>query len=213
MPTPAVYQVTNAALAVAAVRLLLGGLDEDVVRRALASTAVPGRLQIVGERPLVLADGAHNPDGVRVLGQSLAAVDLPRPVVGVLAIMRDKDYVTMVRGLVPLLDAIVCTQASAPRSLTAAELSAAAEETTAAVETVADPHAALARARELAGPGGSVLVGGSLYLLEDLRDVLAPGALRPLVGTWASDILAQVSWRGEWHRRERIRPCGSWSRF
>lgn len=175
VPTPAVYQVTNAALAVAAVRLLLGRLDEASVRRALASTAVPGRLQIVGERPLVLADGAHNPDGVRVLGQSLAAVDLPRPVVGVLAIMRDKDYFTMVRGLVPLLDAIVCTQASAPRSLTAAELSAAAEETTAAVETVADPHAALARARELAGPGGSVLVGGSLYLLEDLRDVLASG--------------------------------------
>jgi len=174
VPTPAVYQVTNAALAVAAVRLLLGRLDEASVRRALASTAVPGRLQIVGERPLVLADGAHNPDGVRVLGQSLAAVDLPRPVVGVLAIMRDKDYFTMVRGLVPLLDAIVCTQASAPRSLTAAELSAAAEETTAAVETVADPHAALARARELAGAGGSVLVGGSLYLLEDLRDVLAP---------------------------------------
>ncbi len=36
-----------------------------------------------------------------------------------------------------------------------------------------DPHAALARAREIAGPCGSVLVGGSLYLLEDLRDVLA----------------------------------------
>ncbi len=79
VPTPALYQVTNAALAVAAARLLLGGLDEAAVRRALASTAVPGRLQVVGERPLVLADGAHNPDGVRALAQSLAAVDVPRP--------------------------------------------------------------------------------------------------------------------------------------
>ena len=40
---------------------------------------------------------------------------------------------------------------------------------------MADPHAALARARELAGEDGSVLVGGSLYLLEDLRDVIAGG--------------------------------------
>ncbi len=79
VPTPALYQVTNAALAVAAVRLLLGGLDQAVARRALAGTAVPGRLQVVGERPLVLADGAHNPDGVRVLAQSLAAVRVPRP--------------------------------------------------------------------------------------------------------------------------------------
>jgi len=188
VPTPALYQVTNAALAVAATRLLLGGLDEDAVRRALASTGVPGRLQVVGERPLVLADGAHNPHGVGVLARSLAAVAVPHPFVGVLAIMRDKDYVSMLRGFVPLLDAFVCTQASEPRSLAAGELSAAVREAStaacpgapgarlrepAAVETVADPHAALARARELAGPGGSVLVGGSLYLLEDLRDVLA----------------------------------------
>ena len=195
VPTPALYQVTNAALAVAAARLLLGGLDEAAVRSALASTAVPGRLQVVGERPLVLADGAHNPDGVRALAQSLSAVDVPRPAVGVLAIMRDKDYPAMARGFTPLLDAVVCTQTGEPRSLTALELSVAVKEAATAgmplpgsparrphgapgapepaVEIVADPHAALARARELAGPGGSVLVGGSLYLLEALRDVLA----------------------------------------
>ena len=79
MPTPALYQVKNAALAVAAARLLLGGLDEAAVRQALADTAVPGRLQVVAERPLVLADGAHNPDGVRVLAQSLAAVRRASP--------------------------------------------------------------------------------------------------------------------------------------
>ena len=181
VPTPALYQVANAALAVAAVRLLLGDLDEAAVRQALAGTAVPGRLQVVGQRPLVLADGAHNPDGVRVLAQSLAAVRVPRPAVGVLAIMRDKDYPAMLTGLLPLLDRVVCTQASEPRSLAAEELreavgAAARDGRTRAggvtAEVVPDPHAALARGRELAGPGGSVLVGGSLYLLEDLSDVL-----------------------------------------
>ena len=183
VPTPALYQVTNAALAVAAVRLLLGGLDEAAVRQALAGTAVPGRLQVVGERPLVLADGAHNPDGVRVLAQSLAAVQVPRPAVGVLAIMRDKDYRGMIAGLLPLLDRVVCTQASEPRSLTAEELAEAVAASVAdgagglpvrgvSIETVADPHAAVARAREAAGPDGCVLVGGSLYLLEDLHDLV-----------------------------------------
>ena len=183
VPTPALYQVQNAALALAAVRLLLGGLEEAAALQALAATAVPGRLQVVGERPLVLADGAHNPEGVRVLAQSLAAVRVPRPAVGVLAIMRDKDYPAMIAGFLPLLDRVICTQASQPRSLTAAELGAAvaaaasgpASSAAPPVETVADPHAALARARELAGAGGSVLVGGSLYLLEDLREVLVSG--------------------------------------
>ncbi|HTX69821.1 MAG TPA: cyanophycin synthetase [Thermoleophilia bacterium] len=177
VPTPALYQVTNAALAVTAVRLLLGGLDEAAVRQALAGAAVPGRLQIVGRGPLVLADGAHNPDGVRVLVQSLSAVDVPRPTVGVLAIMRDKDYPAMIAGLLPLLDRVVCTQASEPRSLTAVELAEAVRRAGASgVEAMTDAHAAVARARMLAGAGGSVLIGGSLYLLEDLSDVLAAGS-------------------------------------
>jgi len=177
VPSPALYQVTNAALAVTAARLLLGGLDESAVRQALARAAVPGRLQIVGRGPLVLADGAHNPDGVRVLAQSLTAVDVPRPTVGVLAIMRDKDYPAMLAGFLPLLDRVVCTQASEARSLTASELAEAARDAGASrVEAVTDAHAAVARARVLAGAGGSVLIGGSLYLLEDLRDVLAAGS-------------------------------------
>jgi dihydrofolate synthase / folylpolyglutamate synthase len=176
VPTPALYQVTNAALAVAAVRLLIGRLGEPVARQALAGTAVPGRLQLVGRDPLVLADGAHNPDGVRVLAQSLGAVDLRRPTVGVLAIMRDKDYPAMIAGFLPLLDRVVCTQASEPRSLSAEDLATAVSGAGAeSVESVPDPHAAVQRARELAGPAGSVLIGGSLYLLEDLSDVLAGG--------------------------------------
>jgi len=180
VPTPALYQVVNAGLAVAAVRLLLGRLDESAAREALAAATVPGRLQKVGERPLVLADGAHNPDGVRVLARSLAAVHAPRPTVGVLAIMRDKGHDEMLERFIPLLDAAVCTQASEPRSLTAEELAAALRAAVARlgrafpdVCVAADPHEALALARTLAGADGSVLVGGSLYLLADLRDVLA----------------------------------------
>ena len=180
LPTPALYQVVNAGLAVAAVRLLLGRLDATAARQALAATAVPGRLQKVGERPLVLADGAHNPDGVRALVRSLAAVDVPKPTVGVLAIMRDKGYDEMLDGFVPLLDAAVCTQASEPRSLSAAKLAAALRAAAVRggialprIHVETDPHRALALARESAGPGGSVLIGGSLFLLEDLRDVLA----------------------------------------
>jgi dihydrofolate synthase/folylpolyglutamate synthase len=94
--------------------------------------------------------------------------------------MRDKDYPAMLDGLLPALDAVLCTQASEPRSLTATELAdavAAAGQRAAAatlpVEHAPDPRAALARARLLAGEKGSVLIGGSLYLLEDLGDVVA----------------------------------------
>ena len=202
VPSPAGYQTVNAGLAVAACRLLLGALDEGAARRALAATAVPGRLQIAGRAPLLLADGAHNPDGVRALGQALATVARPAPRVGVLAIMADKAVETMLGGLLPLLDEVVCTQASETRSLAAGELAehvravasggggdASARPPGKAgpsaagpgpgggppVHVEADPHAAVALARRLAGAGGSVLIAGSLYLLADLADLLSAG--------------------------------------
>ncbi len=171
VPSEAGYQVLNAALAVAACRLLLGALDAGVVRRALRATAVPGRLQIAAHEPLVVADGAHNPDGAAALSGALRTMAPPRPRVGVLAVMRDKAVDEMMSLLLPLFDTVVCTQASEPRSLTADEL---AERIGDAVDVrrEADPHRAVALARELAGPAGSVVITGSLYLLTDLKDLL-----------------------------------------
>jgi len=90
VPTAAGYQTVNAGLAVAACRLLLGALEPATARAALAATAVPGRLQVAGREPLLLADGAHNPDGVRALVEALAALERPAPRVGVFAVMADK---------------------------------------------------------------------------------------------------------------------------
>lgn len=181
LPTAALYQRDNAALAVAAVEFLLGRLDTAAVRGGLASAAVPGRLQVVRARPLLVLDGAHNPDGVGVLAASLAGLALPSPRVLLTAIMRDKDFDTMLDRLVTVCDAMVCTQASQPRSLPVARLAEAARAAAArrgvACQVVeeADPHAGLAAARRLATAAGSVVVAGSLYLLEDLRDAVALG--------------------------------------
>jgi dihydrofolate synthase / folylpolyglutamate synthase len=190
--SPAAYQVVNAGLAVAAAHLLLGGLDERRARRALRDVAVPGRLQVVSRAPLLLADGAHNPAGVQALVGALARLDVPRPLVLVAAIMRDKDAAGMLGGLLPVADAVVCTQASAPRSLSAGELRSVVAAVVGtmpcgagtrgapadAVEVLAeaDPARAVAAARELAGPGGAILVTGSLYLLEDLAGMLGGAA-------------------------------------
>jgi len=184
LPTEAGYQVANAALAVAATELLLGGLDVAAVREVLRQTVVPGRLEVVSQRPLVLVDGAHNPEGIRALAASLAHVQRPSPRIAVVAIMRDKAASEMLAGLLPLVDAVIYTQATNQRSLPAAELAAVggrvAVETCATppvAEVCADAHEAVLRARRRAGEIGSVLIAGSLYLLEDVRDLLTPTVL------------------------------------
>ena len=86
----------------------LGALDPIAVASAAADVRVPGRLQVVGERPLTLLDGAHNPDGIAALAESLPEIARPgRRVVAVVSILDDKDAAD---------DAAALAAASATRS-------------------------------------------------------------------------------------------------
>jgi dihydrofolate synthase/folylpolyglutamate synthase len=165
------FQRGNFALARAAAAAFLGRLDGDAVARAAAEVEVPGRLQVVGERPLTILDGAHNPSGVRALVEALPEVaGERRPRVAAVAVLDDKDAAAMLRELLPAeLDRVVFTRSVNPRSLSPATLTSLWERLGGPpAETVGDPRAALARARETAGAGGAVLATGSIYLIADL---------------------------------------------
>jgi dihydrofolate synthase/folylpolyglutamate synthase len=166
------YQRDNFALACAAARAQLGALDPAVVQDVAGWITVPGRLQVLGERPLTILDGAHNPSGT----DALAAALPERPFVGVVAILDDKDAAAMLGALRSRCAAFVCTAAPNPRALPPATLASLAQQLGAAAEIVPEPRAALARARELAGPDGAVVATGSIYLIADL--VSAPGSRR-----------------------------------
>jgi dihydrofolate synthase / folylpolyglutamate synthase len=152
---------SNAGLAVAAAEAFLGSTVDPAPTREVR---LPGRLEQRGEAPLELWDGAHNLDGVLYL---LARVPT-RDYVLVLSILEDKDAEGMLAALHALGDTLVVTTSSSSRALSAAGLAQRAARRFGSVETVVEPMAALARARELAGPEGAVLVTGSLYLLADL---------------------------------------------
>jgi dihydrofolate synthase / folylpolyglutamate synthase len=166
------YQRTNFAVACAAAREQLGALDPATVEDVAARITVPGRLQAVGERPLTIVDGAHNPSGV----EALAAALPERTFVAVVSILDDKDAAAMLGALLGRCDTFVCTAAPNPRALPPATLASLAHQLGAAAEIVPWPRAALDRARELAGPDGAVIATGSIYLVADL--VSEPGARR-----------------------------------
>jgi dihydrofolate synthase/folylpolyglutamate synthase len=126
-------------------------------------------MQVVAERPLVIHDGAHNPAGASALAEALPELIGDRRLVPVIGVLDDKDAAGMLRALLPLADAVVFTRSANPRSLSPATLATLAGQLGGPpAEAVADPHAALERARELAGPGGAVVATGSIYLIADL---------------------------------------------
>jgi dihydrofolate synthase / folylpolyglutamate synthase len=165
------YQRRNFAVAIEAARAFLGELDEQAVIAAATDLRVPGRLQVVGTAPLTVLDGAHNPDGIAALAQSLpemlTGTDGRR--VAVVSILDDKDASAMLAALAPLFELIVCTAARNPRALPPPTLGSLLDQLGGPPhEAVREPGRALARARELAGPDGFVLATGSIYLIADL---------------------------------------------
>jgi dihydrofolate synthase/folylpolyglutamate synthase len=186
------FSVARAAAGAFLARVGGGRLDELAVAAAAADTRVPGRLQVVGEAPYTVLDGAHNPDGIAALAESLpelqarragdigptadvTATRSDRPAgsrVAVISILDDKNAAEMLRPLVAHFDHVVLTATHNPRALPPPTLaSLLAQVGGPASEIVREPQAALVRARELAGPGGFVLATGSIYLIADL---LAP---------------------------------------
>jgi dihydrofolate synthase/folylpolyglutamate synthase len=173
------FQSANFALARAAAQAFLGDarLDEAAVRAAAGSVVVPGRCEIVDERPVTILDGAHNPMGMRALTESLPRLIGERPLTAVISILEDKDAAGMLRELLPCCTATVLTSNRNPRALPPATLESLARQVVPGgmrSDPEPDPRRALARARAGAGEGGAVLVTGSIYLVADL--VASPAA-------------------------------------
>jgi dihydrofolate synthase/folylpolyglutamate synthase len=162
------YQVTNFAVAVAAVEALFGrALDPGAVAEAAAAVTSPGRMEILRRDPIVLVDGAHNPHGATALGEALGEEFPTTRWHLVLGAMSDKDLDEM---LVPLQGRVAAVEAAAagidrarPADEVAALAGASLGVPAAAHRTVAGAVAAALRS------GDPVLVTGSIYVVGEAR--------------------------------------------
>ncbi|HEX6972212.1 MAG TPA: folylpolyglutamate synthase/dihydrofolate synthase family protein [Limnochordia bacterium] len=168
------HQAENAAAAVAACEVLAERgfpIGEQAIRSGLAGVVWPGRMQLIGERPLVLLDGAKNPQAALTLARGLTEVipDGTR-LVFVVGVQGDKALESMLAAVLPLGAAAVATQASSSRlaPFSPEALAQSARRYLADVCAVCPAAAALEEAIRRAGPDGAVCAWGSLYLIGEL---------------------------------------------
>jgi dihydrofolate synthase/folylpolyglutamate synthase len=191
------FQRRNFALARLAAEAYLRSvgneLSEQAVRAAGASVKVRGRLHVLDGDPLTVLDGAHNPDAVVALVESLPEVLADRPLGIVLGVLEDKDAASMLAALLPLCERAWFTAPPSTRALSPAALQSLARQLGFdAVLCEPQPRRALSQARrwarERAGGAAAVLATGSVYLVGDLLAEQEPacaetGALQALPGS------------------------------
>jgi dihydrofolate synthase/folylpolyglutamate synthase len=98
------FQVRNAGLAVRAAEEL--GIGEDSIRAGLKKARLRGRLEVLREDPLVVADVAHNPGGASALVESLGIFGKRRRIV-VFGCMKDKDWKAVLQILSHVADKFI----------------------------------------------------------------------------------------------------------
>ena len=165
------HQKENAALAAQLARAAGRHLGRPIADRALArgldGVRWPGRCERVGDD--LLFDCAHNVDGARALAATLPALAPGRRLALVVSIVGDKDADAMLAALAPVAAAVVATRSDNPRALAPEGLAETARRHVADTVACDDPAAALDEARRRAGPGGLVVVCGSMFLVGMLR--------------------------------------------
>ncbi|MET9429509.1 MULTISPECIES: folylpolyglutamate synthase/dihydrofolate synthase family protein [unclassified Streptomyces] len=189
LPLYGPHQAHNAAVALAAVEAFFGvgaqaarTLDIDTVRRAFASVASPGRLEVVRRSPTVVLDAAHNPAGALATAEGITESFNFSRLIGVVGTSGDKDVRGLLEAFEPIFTEVVVTQNSTPRAMDADELAAIAVEVFGDDRVVVEPRlddaleAAITLAEEESEfAGAGVLVTGSVITVGEARLLLGKG--------------------------------------
>ena len=170
-PLAGEHQVENARTAIAALAEL--GVAPDAIRRGIAQSRWPGRLERVAVNPEIVLDGAHNPASVRALAAYLDRFYDPRRVWLIYGAMRDKAVEEMTAILFPRAAHVIVTAPAQARALRPESIRELADHGD--IRVAADLKAALGLAGEAARED-AIFVTGSLFLVGEARALII-GAL------------------------------------
>ena len=168
-----VYQVRNAVTAIAIIEALNKkgyNISEEALRAGLSSAHWPGRLELLGRDPVVIVDGAHNPQGADALAESLKELFPGRKINFVIGVLADKDYASSIDIMLPLAQRFYAVTPPNYRALSADSLAGEIKKHgDVPVESFGDIVTALKKAMA-ATPADEILcIFGSLYQVGDVR--------------------------------------------
>jgi dihydrofolate synthase / folylpolyglutamate synthase len=189
------HQAANAALVLAAVeelRRIGWNIPEAAVRRGLAETVWPARVEVVARRPTIVIDAAHNAASIEALVEVLDESFSARRRILIFGTTQEKDLRGMLDRLLGRFDHVIFTRyVDNPRGVPPEDLSALAAQLVSAgplagdgpgvktpsIEIAANPAEAWAAVHRLAEPDDLICITGSFFLAAEMRRQLA---LRPL---------------------------------
>lgn len=174
LPLAGDHQIENAKTALAAVEAVrkegLLTISDSSIVEGMRNAVNPARLELLSENPVVLLDGAHNPNGIEALKAAIDRFLPDTPIICVMGMLADKDIDSSIALLDGLFERVFTVPIDNPRALSADDLAKKFENHAKAVQPFESREDAFDAAYALAkGTDSAVLICGSLYLAGEIR--------------------------------------------
>jgi dihydrofolate synthase/folylpolyglutamate synthase len=167
------HQIKNAATAMEAVKVLRRKgfiIDDNQLKNGLSTARWPGRFEILSHKPLYVADGAHNLQGVEVLAENLRKYFAGKRIIFIMGVLRDKKYEEMVNKVLPLADFFIAVTPDNTRALKAEELKEVIVKSGGKCIVADSVSEAIKLALDKAGDDKVICSFGSLYYISEVRE-------------------------------------------
>lgn len=163
------FQIQNAALALEAVEVLRQegfSISDDQVCQALSDTRWKGRFTILSKEPLIILDGAHNPQAAQALKNSLEFYFGDKKIYYIFGVFKDKDYEKIIEITAPLAEHIITIETPQnPRALSAELLKQSVEKVHPSVEFADSMESAVQKSLNIMEKNDVLVIFGSLSFL------------------------------------------------
>ena len=167
-------QPENAALAVQAASVLSRSypIEKKHIYDGIEKTRWGGRFEIHSGSPDIILDGAHNPDGIRRLRESVNQMFGAVPICYVCGVLADKDYEKEIEILFGRASKVLTVTPPSPRAMKSTDLKAAIKERFPQLKVTSfDSEDGIEKAMEAAvSQNNPVVVCGTLTILARVKE-------------------------------------------
>jgi dihydrofolate synthase/folylpolyglutamate synthase len=171
------YQGENITLAIKSIEYFQNHgikINEDYIQQGIKKTINPGRMEIVNYDPIILLDGAHNPQGVKLLVETLKNDFKYNKLIFILGILKDKDIKSMMPSIISISDYIITTQSNNIRAIESVELEKIIKKMNNKIKVISKNKIqdAIKHAITITKNNDLVCITGSLYTVAEARGYL-----------------------------------------
>lgn len=166
------HQMKNASIAIAAIEELNKKgfrISEADIRQALATTRFPGRFEVLRHNPEVIIDGAHTPEGMRLLKSAIRRAYPGKQPLILFGALKDKNYEKLAGIIAPISKMVMCVAPQSDRSLDSGELSEIFDKLGVKSDSADSIENGFSRLMEMADQDDVIVAAGSLYMIGPVR--------------------------------------------